>query len=218
MMKKAIWALVALCSVAWTAWGQQDPEARRVLDAMSNKYRQASSFSATLTQSLDNEAQGLHEQMQGSILVKGEKYLVKLGAQEFANNGEKMYVYLEEIDEINIDYYEEDAAMLSPSKIFDIYKSGYKYMKLADETVNGKACHVIDLIPENTGSNQIYRIRLVVRKNDLMVHRYEMYDRGNTVYTFIFSDLKMNVPASDAMFQFDKNTHPGAYINDLTKN
>lgn len=216
MLKKATAGLLVLLALPFLANAQYDPEARKVLDAMSEKYRNISSFSADLTQTLSNAGEGLNETMKGSVSVKGDMFLIKMGPQEIANDGQKVYVYLEEVNEINIDFYYPDDSDITPSKIFDIYKEGYKYIKLPDETVNGKVCHIIDLIPEDDTGGQFYRIRLAVAKNDLMVQRYQMYDRANTVYSFTFSNVKLNANLPNSMFKFDKTTHPNAAIVDLT--
>lgn len=199
-----------------TAFGQQDPEARRVLDAMSKKYQALDSFTATLVQTLSNTQEGLNETVTGSLAVKGDMFAIDLGAQAIANDGEKVYVYLEEVNEITIDFYYPEEDDLNPSKLFDMYKSGFKYTMLPSETVNGKACHIIDLIPENGAESQFYRIRLAVDKNNLVLQRYTMFDRANTEYVFTLQDVKLNAPLPDSKFRMNTTTHPGATITDFT--
>jgi len=208
--------ILLLLSLSTTAWAQQDPEARKVLDAMSNKYQGLTSFSADLVQVLSNSGQGLNEEMSGQIAVSGEKYWLDMGSQEMANDGEKVYVYLEEVNEITIDFFYPEEGSINPSEIYNIYKNGYKYTKLADQTVNGKACYIIDLIPESNNSGQFYRIRLAVEKGNYQLQRYQMWDRANTEYSFLLTNYKMNVSIPDSKFVFNDKSHPGAEIVDLT--
>ncbi|HAA16616.1 MAG TPA: hypothetical protein DCE41_34860 [Cytophagales bacterium] len=208
--------VLVFLSLTTTNWAQQDPEARKVLDAMSNKYQGLSSFSADLVQVLSNSSQGLNERISGQIAVSGNKYWLDMGSQEMANDGEKVYVYLEEVNEITIDFFYPEDGSINPSEIYNIYKSGYKYTKLADETVNGKSCHIIDLIPEAGNSSTFYRIRLAVEKGNYQLQRYEMWDRANTVYSFLLTNYKMNVSIPDTQFVFNTSSHPGAEIVDLT--
>ncbi|MEL6538648.1 MAG: outer membrane lipoprotein carrier protein LolA [Bacteroidota bacterium] len=205
-----------LLSLTSAAWAQQDPEARKVLDAMSNKYQGLTSFSADLVQVLSNDGSGLREEISGQIAVSGNRYWLDMGSQQMANDGEKVYVYLEEVNEITIDFFYPEEGSINPSEIYNIYKRGYKYTKLADQTINGKACHMIDLIPESANSTQFYRIRLAVDKATYQLQQYTMWDRGNTEYAFMLTNYKVNVSIPDSKFVFNTSSHPGADIVDLT--
>jgi outer membrane lipoprotein-sorting protein len=51
-------------------FSQYDPEALAVLDAMSAKYKEISSFEAEFTQKLVNKSAGLDENIMGKIAIK----------------------------------------------------------------------------------------------------------------------------------------------------
>ncbi len=216
MLNKWILVLLAVATMPAYLMAQQDPQARRILDEVSARYAQASSFRASLSQSLSNSTEGLNEVVSGSIVVQGNKYVIRMPGQEVANDGEKVYVYLAEVDEITIDYYYPEEGETAPSTIFDLYKTGYKYQYVGTESIQGAACHVIDLVPERADT-QFYRIRLFIRGNDYALVRYEMYDRANTRYTYEFTNLQFNIPVQDAEFVFDATSHPGADVVDLTE-
>ena len=96
---------------------QKDPKALEILDAMSDKYQNTTAFRANLVYKLENPQERLNETFKGEITVMGNMYRLKIGEQEIINNGETIWTYLREVNEVNIDnYYPEDDPM-APSKI-----------------------------------------------------------------------------------------------------
>lgn len=216
MLNKWTILLLTVAMIPASLMGQQDPQARQILDELSARYAQASSFRASLSQSISNSTEGLNEVVSGSIVVQGNKYVIRMPGQEVANDGERVYVYLAEVNEITIDYYYPEEGEIAPSTIFDLYKAGCKYQYVGTESIQGAACHVIDLVPE-AADTQFFRIRLFVRGNDYALVRYEMYDRASTRYTYEFTNLQFNIPVQDAEFVFSGSSHPGADVVDLTE-
>ncbi len=87
---------------------QKDPKALEVLNAMSDKYKSIPAYKANFEYTLNNANEGVNENMQGEIVVKGEKFRLKLGGQEIINNGQTVWTYLAEANEVNIDNYKVD--------------------------------------------------------------------------------------------------------------
>jgi len=212
-MKKLVFAVVSLFFIK-SASAQYDPKALEVLDAMSKKYKSISTFEATLKSTLENESSGVKDDFNGKITVKGEKYRLELPEQHVYNNGKTVWTYLPEQKEVNIDNFDPKSEELNPSKIFDMYKKGFKYLLLGDKNEGGVLCDEVDLVPEKKNS-QYFKIKMLISKRDKNVVSWVMFDRGGNRFKYTISKFTPNVKVDDSFFAFDIKKFPGVTENDL---
>ncbi|HTH55051.1 MAG TPA: outer membrane lipoprotein carrier protein LolA [Cyclobacteriaceae bacterium] len=212
-MKKSLFALVGALLIK-TAAAQYDPKALEVLEAMSKKYKSISSFEANLTSTLVNESAGVKDEFKGKITVKGDKYRLELPEQQVYNNGTTVWTYLPEQKEVNIDNFDPKSEDLNPSKIFEMYKKGFKYILIGDKTDEGVLCDEVDLVPEKKDA-QYFKIKMLISKKDKSVTSWTMFDRGGNRYKYIITKFVPNIKVEDAFFTFDKKKFPGVREEDL---
>ena len=194
--------------------GQYDPKAREVLDAMSNKYQSIPSFKASITHTLENQQENLNEEFSGDITVKGDMYRLDMGGQEVINNGVTLWTYLEDVNEVNIADYDPEDEELSPSKIYDLYKTGYKYTLIVELPNQGDSYDIVDLIPEDK-DNQFFKIRMVISKKEHTLKSWKMFDKTGNVYTYQITDFNPNLEISDSFFVFDASAYEGVEVIDF---
>ena len=205
-------ALLGLIST--TAWSQYDAEAKKVLDAMSAKYKKIPAYVADISSSLVNETDGINEEFKGKISVKGEMFKLELDEQVVINNGTTVWTYLPDVNEVNIDNYDPDEEEMSPSKIYDAYKEGYKYILLGEQTVNGKLSSEVDLVPNDTDS-QFFKIKLFIAKADNSLQTWTMFDKSGNKYIYAIQNFKGNSNSKDSDFAFNAADYPGVEVIDL---
>ena len=212
-MKKTVFALVGALFIK-AAVAQYDPKALEVLEAMSKKYKSITAFEANLTSSLVNESANVKDEFKGKITVKGDKYRLELPEQQVYNNGTTVWTYLPEQKEVNIDNFDPKSEDLNPSKIFEMYKKGFKYLLIGDKTEAGTLCDEIDLVPEKKDA-QYFKIKMMISKKDKSVTSWTMFDRGGNRYKYIITKFTPNIKVDDAFFNFDKSKFPGVREEDL---
>ncbi|MBS1487936.1 MAG: outer membrane lipoprotein carrier protein LolA [Bacteroidetes bacterium] len=212
-MKQILLFLSALIIVNVAA-AQYDPKALEVLEAMSKKYKAITSFEAILSAALTNESAGVKDEFKGKITVKGNKYVLALPEQEVYNNGKTVWTYLPEQKEVNIDDFDPKSDDLNPSKIFEMYKKGFKYLLLGQQTEGGVPCDEVDLVPEKKDA-QYFKIKMLISKKDRSVQSWTMFDRGGNRYKYTITKFTPNVKVDDSFFDFDLKKHPGVSPNDL---
>jgi outer membrane lipoprotein carrier protein len=193
---------------------QYDPQALAVLDAMSKKYKAFTSFEANIVSAMTNETEGIKEEFKGKITVKGEKFKLVMEDQEIINNGATVWTYLPAAKEVNIDNYDATSEDINPSKIYEIYKKGYKYLHLGEKTENGVAVEEIDLVPEKKDA-QFFKIKMVIGKKDRSIQSWTMFDKSGNKYKYTISKFTPNVAVADALFTFDAKKYPGVEVIDL---
>ncbi len=212
-MKNLTLALAGLFIVL-SASAQYDPKALTILEAMSKKYKAIPSFEANIAYTLTNDVEKINEEFKGKITVKGDKYRLVLPEQEVINNGVTIWTYLPDAKEVNIDNYDAAANDANPSKIYEIYKKGFKYLYIQDKTEAGVMCEEIDLVPEKKDA-QYFKIKMFINKKDKSILSWTMFDKGGNKFKYSITKFNPAVKVDDTFFVFDTKKYPGVEVIDL---
>jgi len=212
-MKKSIFIFIGII-VANVAIAQYDPKALEILEAMSKKYKAIPSFEVNFTQTLTNESAGVKDEIKAKFTVKGEKYKLELAEQQVYNNGTTVWTYLPSSKEVNVDNFDPKSEDLTPSKMFEIYKKGFKYLLLGEKNEGGVLCDEVDLVPEKKDA-QYFKIKMMISKKDKSVQSWTMFDRSGNRYKNTITKFVPNSKADDAFFTFDPKKYPGVEVIDL---
>ena len=125
-----------------------------------------------------------------------------------------VWTYLPAAKEVNIDNYDATSEDINPSKIYEIYKKGYKYLLVGEKTEGGVACEEIDLVPEKKDA-QFFKIKMIIGKKDRSIQSWTMFDKSGNKYKYTISKFAPNVTVADALFTFDTKKYPGVEVIDL---
>lgn len=212
-MKKLLFALL-LTFGGTASYSQYDPKALEILEAMSKKYKAISAFEANLTSGMTNDSEGINEEFKGKITVKADMFRLLLDDQEIINNGTTVWTYLPSAKEVNIDNFDPGSDEVNPTKIFDMYKKGFKYLYLADKTEGGVVCEEVDLVPEKKDA-QYFKIKMMIVKKDKSIQSWTMFDKSGNRYKYTITKFVPNVKVDDAFFSFDPKKYPGIEVIDL---
>jgi outer membrane lipoprotein-sorting protein len=212
-MKKLVLAVIAIIT-AQASFAQYDPKALEILEAMSKKYKAITSFEAQLSSTLTNESAGVKDEFKGKITVKGDKYRLELEDQQVYNNGTTVWTYLPANKEVNVDNFDPKSDELNPSKIFEMYKKGFKYLHLGEKQDGGVLCDEVDLVPEKKDA-QYFKVKMFISKKDKGVQSWTMFDRSGNRYKYNITKFTPNIKVEDAFFTFDPKKFPGVEVIDL---
>lgn len=215
---KTIMIIVALL-VSLVVNAQTDEErvtmAREMLDKMAAKNKSYQTIRAKFTLTVDNKQADKQTDFEGSMDVKGDKYVLDLMNQVTYFDGKDIYVWQKEVNEVNISTSDEtEETMMSPMKLFGAYEEGYKMVYIGDVTIEGVACNEVDLYPEDRTSN-ISRIRLTLNKKTNMIKCLMQQGKDGTSYYVKIDSFQSNVPMTDTHFVFDAKANPKVEIIDL---
>lgn len=214
-MKKILVLTANLLIMSSLVMAQKDKKATVILDEMSKKYQTMKSFSAAFTYGIEGANAKLTESYKGDVTVKGVKFKLKMAGQEVFANGKDMYSYVKETNECSVtgfDPNEMDA--LSPTKIYSIYKKGYKYVFVEEVKEGSQFYEVVELSPEDK-SSKVAKVQIKVNKNDKSVKSWKVWDKSGKRTVFRVDKFMPNTPADDQLFTFDKKKYPGVEVVDL---
>ena len=201
-----------------TALFSQSPEvvkAKQILDKVSAKTKGYSSIKADFKFTLENLQANLTDTYSGTIIIKGDKYKVSIMGVDNYFDGKNLWMHMKDGGEVNIsDPAAMDDDMLNPATIFSMYESGFKWMYVGENTLNGKKVDVVDLFPENR-DQEYSRIKLHIYQDNLQFARIEQIGKDGTNYYIDITKMEVNQTFPDSTFTFDVNKHPGVEVIDL---
>jgi len=208
-MKKIM--LISVLCLSQIVQGQNDKRATAIWDAMSNKNKTMTSFKVAFTYT--NE--GAKETLKGDATVKGTKFRLKMAGQEIFNDGKVMTTYIKETNEATINNYDpKEVGDIDPTKVYTMYKKGYKYVFIEEMTESGKTYEVVELSPEKKDS-KVAKVQIKVDKKDKSVRSWKVTQRNGQRVVFRVDKMTPNVPVDDKFFAFDAKQYKGVEVIDL---
>ncbi len=212
-MKKYVSTLL-FAALNVTLNAQYDPKALEILEGMSKKYKAYATFDANVTYTLTNDVDGVKDEFKGKIIVKGDKYKLSLEDQEVVNNGTTIWNYITAANEVTVDNYNPEENDINPTRIFDAFRKGYKYLYREEKSENNVLCDVVDLNPEKRDA-QYYLVRMNISRKDKTLISWTMFEKTGNKYKYTITKFTPNVNVNDTFFTFDAKAHPGVEVIDL---
>src|SRR5690606_8826895 len=128
----------------------QDAKATAILEKVSKNFKAMKSLKANFSLTA-NDAQGKPKDTRsGTFLMKGNKYKVKMAAQEIICDAKNVWTYLPANKEVQISSYNPEEQTISPEKLFaGTYTKEYKSRYIGERSVKGKKVDVIELVPNS---------------------------------------------------------------------
>lgn len=211
----SLFSLCLLLCASLSVTAQQDPEAGKLLDNLTKKYKSLNSFSAKYTYTLKDLQSQSDEAVSGSITVKGDKFRLKMAQQEIYNDETTIWTFMQDVNEVTISNYEPgETDEYSPTQILEMYKQGYKYRMRDAVTEGGIKYAIVELTPEDT-SKDFFKVILKVNEKDLILSAWEVYEKQGRRYEYSIKEFKANINVSDAHFRFDPSKHPEVEVVDI---
>jgi len=216
-MKKLFIIFFVISSIGLSA--QNDPQAKAILDQVSAKTKAYKTISTNFTINSTNTQNGEKTSQKGSLLLKGDKYVVKLPGSEIYFDGKDVYNYLPESKEVNItkpdaSQKSDDLVLSNPKDIFKIYQKDFKYKFIKESTVAGKSINEVDLYPIDL-KKKFSRIRMQIDKTSSQIISLTALYKDGMQFTVNFDKFEVNKDLPDSLFIFDTAIHSDTEVIDL---
>lgn len=214
-MKKII--LLTIFLLGYTVIiAQQDIEAKKILDQLSEKTKSHKIINTDFKVSYKNIKDNIQNSSEGTITVKGDKYRMKFMDSELFYDGKTLWSYLPDVNEVNITEPEPDDEDIfnNPRRLFTIYENDYKYQLIDNISENGKDYALIDLFPIDL-EEEYSRIRLQININEYFLSSATIFGKDGSHYTITINNYKTNSNLDDSYFIFDENKYPDVEIIDM---
>ena len=189
----------------------QDQVAKDVLDRLSSTTKSYKNMTVDFDFIFENKNQNINEKQKGILVLQEEMFRLEMEDQIIINDGESQWIYLADINEVQIMEHDPEEQIMSPNKLFTIYEEGYKYNYVGAEAEKGKRLQIIDLFPEESGAFMKITLAVDAAKNQL--HKITMHDKNGGTYAYLVTNFKSNTAI--APFIFNTVDYPGVEAIDL---
>jgi len=189
----------------------QDQLAKEVLDKLSATTKSYKNMTIGFDFIFENKNQNINEKQKGILVLQEEMYRLEMEEQIIINNGESQWIYLADMNEVQIMDHDPEEQIMSPKKMFTIYEKGYKYSYVSTESEKGKRLQIIDLFPEESGDYMKVTLAVDAAKNQ--IHKITILDKNGGTYSYLITSFKSNITV--VPFTFNTSNYPGIEIIDL---
>jgi outer membrane lipoprotein-sorting protein len=189
----------------------QDQVAKDVLDRLSATTKSYKNMTVDFDFIFENKNQNINEKQKGILVLQEEMFRLEMEEQIIINDGESQWIYLADMNEVQIMEHDPEEQMMSPNKLFTIYEEGYKYIYVGAEAEKGKRLQIIDLFPEESGAFMKVTLAVDAAKNQL--HKITMHDKNGGTYAYLVTNFKSNTAVKP--FTFNAYDYPGVEVIDL---
>ncbi|HVZ56202.1 MAG TPA: outer membrane lipoprotein carrier protein LolA [Chitinophagaceae bacterium] len=214
-MKKTLVAL-ALIGTALLGMAQQnDPEAKKLLDAVSSQFKSYKTVQAGFTYKVENAGGKVLSSQKGTVVMKGTKYRISFGTQEIWCDGATVWSLDKNSNEVTINKLDGSSGTITPQKLFtNFYDKDFLYKLNGEKKVGAKVLAEIEMTPTDK-SKPFHKVYVLVDKKARMLYSTEVLETSGNRYTYLVTGIKPNVTAPDGNFVFDKSKYPGVEVVDL---
>ncbi|MBN1337854.1 MAG: outer membrane lipoprotein carrier protein LolA [Bacteroidales bacterium] len=215
-MKKFIaGTLLALLTIA--AFPQDDDKGQKkseeILSLFKEKTESYKTMRAEFTYKMENREEGINESRNGAIWIEGDKYKLNIAGQEVFSDGNTLWTYIRDAEEIQINSVEEDDDALSPGKLLTSYDANYKSKFIKETFQYGTTVNIIELTPLE--GKTYSKVRLVIGKDNLQLLESTIFDNNGSTYSYIINKFEHDIPLTGIKFTFDPGDYPGAEVIDM---
>ena len=189
----------------------QDQVAKDVLDRLSATTKSNKNMTIGFDFIFENKNQNINEKQKGTLVLQEEMFRLEIEEQIIINDGESQWIYLADMNEVQIMEHDPEEEMMSPKKIFTVYEEGYKYSYVGAESEKGKRLQIIDLFAKESGAFMKVTLAVDAAKNQL--HKITILDKNGGTYSYLVTSFKSNTNV--APFNFNTVDYPGVEVIDL---
>ena len=189
----------------------QDQLAKDVLDRLSTTTKSYKNMTVGFDFIFENKNQNINENQKGILVLQEEMFRLEMEEQIIINDGESQWIYLADMNEVQIIEHDPEEEMMSPNKLFTIYEEGYKYSYVRAQSEKGKRLQIIDLFPKESGAFMKITLAVDAAKNQL--HKITILDKNGGTYAYLVTSFKSNTAV--APFIFNTADFPGIEAIDL---
>ena len=185
--------------------------AKYALDRLSTTTKSYKNMTVGFDFIFENKSQNINEKQKGILVLQEEMFRLEMEEQIIINDGESQWIYLADMNEVQIIEHDPEEEMMSPNKLFTIYEEGYKYSYVGSESEKGKRLQIIDLFPKESGAFMKITLAVDAAKNQL--HKITILDKNGGTYAYLVTSFKSNTAV--APFIFNTTNYPEIEVIDL---
>jgi len=218
-MKNLLFSILLLTGITAFAqpkgMGKSDVAAKKILDAVSAKFKSFKTVTAKFNLKIENAAGKVLGSKSGVVNLKGTKYRINVTGQEIYSDGNTTWIYDKASNEVQINKVEKSSTTITPQKMFtNFYDKDFLYKTNPDVKVGGKTMWEIELTPIDK-SKTFFKVLVAVDKTTNTIRQTKVFEKNGNRYTYGVISMTTNSTLPDALFVFDARKYPKVEVVDL---
>ena len=189
----------------------QDEIAKSLLEKLSANAKNYDNIYIEFDLMIENKNQNISEKQEGIIEIAKEKFRLQLEDQFIVNNGESQWIYLVDMNEVQIINNSDLDELMNPVNIFTIYESDYKYNYVGASSENGLQIQNINLFPKK--SKEFIKINIEIDASKNQLRKIKIYDKNGGTLAYELKKISVNTKLEP--FIFDTKNYVDIEIIDL---
>lgn len=195
--------------------GKSDPDAKKILDNVSNKFKTYKSVIANFTLKIENSSGKVLGTKKGVVNLKGSKYRVSISGQEIYSDGDNIWTYDKSANEVQITQFDPSANAITPQKMFtNFYDKDFLYKLNGESKKDHKTVQQIELTPLDK-TKSFFKVLVDIDKNNQSIMNTTVFQKTGDHYIYTVTNLKTNNSLPDDLFVFNAKNYPKVEIVDL---
>jgi len=212
-------SLMILCVTAAAqvpkAMGKSDAEAKKVLDAVSAKFKTIKSINASFALKIENATGKVQGTKAGTVMMKGVKYKVSITGQEIFCDGATIWTYDMAANEVQVSTLDNSSGSITPQKLFtNFYDKDFLFMLNPDVTKAGKTYQVVELTPVDK-TKPFFKVVIEVDKASKVIMSTRVFEKNGNRYLYAINSMATTATIPDDSFAFNLKKYPGVEVIDL---
>jgi outer membrane lipoprotein-sorting protein len=192
-----------------------DPEAKKILDGVSTKFKTFKTVKASFNYKTENSAGKVLSTKNGTVFMKGTKYRVTIVGQEIFCDGAVVWTYDKAANEVTITKFDNDNATLTPQKLFtNFYDQDFLYKLNGEKKQGTKTLQEIEMTPTDK-TKPFHKVYVYVDKAAKTLSSTKVLEKSGNRYSYNVTTLTPNTVIADNQFVFDVKKYPGVEVVDL---
>ena len=215
-MIKKVYTSSALLGLSIMMFAQSnDPDAKKILDGVSAKFKSFKTVQATFTYKVENTDGKVLSTKKGTVAMKGTKYRVSFSGQQIFCDGTTVWNYDKATNEVTISKLDAANGTITPQKLFtDFYDKDFLYKLNGEKKDKNKVLQEIEMTPVDKGKS-FHKVYLMIDKAAKNIYSTKVLENTGDRYSYTVNTIKTNQTIADSQFVFDKSKYPGVEEVDL---
>jgi outer membrane lipoprotein carrier protein len=210
-----VMALVAAQAQPPKGMGSSDPNAKKILDAVSAKFKNYKSIQGKFSLKVENASGKAMGSKTGTVYMKGTKYRITSVGQEIFCDGSNMWTYEKTANEVTITKLDGSSNTITPQKLFtNFYDKDFLYKLNGESKVGGKTVQEVELTPIDK-TKPFHKVLVFVDKLGQQIVSTKVFEKTGNRLVYSLSGMNTTTVIADAMFVFDAKKYPGVEVVDL---
>jgi chaperone LolA len=210
-------AFITLLATAQTSSNptKSDPEAKKILDAVSSRFKTFASPQASFTYQVENAQGKALSTKRGTVVMKGNKFKVSMDGMEIFSDGKTVWNYDKSANEVTVNNLNEGGSGMTPQKVFtNFYDKDFFYKLNGTKKVGAKTVQEIELTPADK-TRPYHKVYVLVDRAANSIYSAKFLEKSGGRYSYTINSIKPSSTLAETEFVFNKNRYPGVEVVDL---